>query len=915
MVKGRGKVEWGLVLALMLALIAAAPFLTRPGLPRQTDAELHVYRAAELGHLLRAGVFYPRWAPNFYFGYGYPIFNYYAPLTYYIANLFDLLPMVDIVGGVKGVFVLGFVCASVGAYLLGRDLFGPEAGLLAAASFVFAPYVVLIDPHARGVLAEHLALCLLPLVFYTFHRVMNGVGGRWSLLGGVLTLASLLLSHNLLALVASGLLAAYWMWGVLSGGGRRRAGWGALVFVLTAALTAFFWLPFLLERDAIKLQVIGPGHFDFREHFVSLGELLAPSRVLDMGATAPRYRMNLGLAQWLLALPALGVFWPSLALPAAVKRTLQYFVLAALALVFVMTRGSVVVWERVPGMAYLQFPWRLLGPANLMIAICAAGGWRMLMDVLPGQRWRNGTWATVLASVLLLALPVLYPPPWDPDFGGTSPQDIIAWEQQSLALGTTSTGDFLPVKAAQAAVHPMPSLVDSYSQPGPVDRVNRFVLPAGAELEIVEHGPLYDRFAIVTPQEFVLRLYTFYFPGWRAYVDGEEVPIEVAGPEGFITLRVPAGNHGVVVRFEDTPPRTAGWAISGVGAVWLMMVFAIATVRPGLLSAQRLSFSTLQSPAKLIAVVVLFVGLKAVVIDPRDDWLRYTSPLGEAWAAQYEQRANFEDQIELLGYDLSHQRIRSGETFSVVCYWRALRPLEVNYQSFVHLARPLHLLWGQEDHLNPGDLPTSRWPLDRYVWDEYDIRVLPGTPPGEYALNVGIYSMAGGYRLQRYDDAGQTSGDSDVIASVEVVRPLRQPQPADLGMGRAVMVSFLESGVTLLGYSHPQETLVLPGPWSLTLFWRAERGQLAAQARDVVLLDGEGEQVFRLSGGPAEGFYPFDVWQEGDVVRDPLLVVLPHDLTPGVYRFAVRLDGEEAESASLGSIELLAGALDESAEE
>ena len=94
-------VEWGLWLAVALALIAAGPFLARPGLPRQTDAELHVYRAAELGHTLRNGALYPRWAPDLYYGYGYPIFNYYAPLTYYLANLFDIVPGVDIVAGVN----------------------------------------------------------------------------------------------------------------------------------------------------------------------------------------------------------------------------------------------------------------------------------------------------------------------------------------------------------------------------------------------------------------------------------------------------------------------------------------------------------------------------------------------------------------------------------------------------------------------------------------------------------------------------------------------------------------------------------------------------------------------------------------------------------------------------------------------
>ena len=150
----RYRPDWGFCLALALALVAAAPFFTRPGLPRQTDAELHVYRAAELGHTLRSGVLYARWAPDLYYGYGYPIFNYYAPLTYYLSNVFDLLPGVDIVGGVKAVFVLGFLAASVGAYLLGRELFGPAPGVIAAASFTFAPYIVFIDPYARGDLAE-----------------------------------------------------------------------------------------------------------------------------------------------------------------------------------------------------------------------------------------------------------------------------------------------------------------------------------------------------------------------------------------------------------------------------------------------------------------------------------------------------------------------------------------------------------------------------------------------------------------------------------------------------------------------------------------------------------------------------------------------------------------------------------------
>lgn len=782
------------MLAVALGLVAAAPFLTRPGLPHHTDAELHVYRAAELGHLLRAGAFYPRWAPDLYLGYGYPIFNYYAPFTYYLANLFDLFPGVDIVGGVKAVFVLGLVLASVGAYLLGREVFcDAAAGLMAAASFTFAPYVVFIDPHARGDLAEHFAICLLPLAFYFFHRLLAAVMqpsglrgvGRRVFAGSVLTLAALVFSHNLLGLVSAGLLFAYWVWQVAAGPAScrwARAGWGALAFALAAAIIAFFWLPALVERGAVRLDVVGPGHFDFHKHFLSLDEMLAPSRILDMGATAPHFRHNLGLVQWLLALPAF------VAVTLSVKRTLLVkrrgdrlspllpcspapYLVIALVLIFLMLPVSARVWERVPGMAYLQFPWRLLGPTNLMLAMCAASG----VTLLPKGRERDPLVALALLAILLLALPVLYPPMWSPDFGSTMPADIIAWERESLAYGTTSTGDFVPAGAALVLMHAEPALLESYARSGPVDRVNRATLPEDATVELVAWGPLYDRFIVSTPHEFVFRLFTFYFPGWRAYVDGEEVSIEVAGPEGFITFWIPAGEHDVLVRFGDTPPRTVSWITSAIGIVALVVtMIAMPSPCGSSVSSPQSPVSDPQPPIPntqsliwLAGALLLFVFLKGVVLDPREGWLRYTSPPGEAWAAQNQLRANF-GQIELLGYDLPWQRVRPGSCFPVTLYWRALVPMEVNYQSFIHLARPLNVVWGQDDHLNPGDLPTTRWPLDKYVWDEYEICVSPDAPPGEYVLNIGLYSLAGNYRLPHYDETGQVTGDSVVIATVVV---------------------------------------------------------------------------------------------------------------------------------------------------
>jgi len=760
--------DWGLLLALALGLFAATPFLARAGLPHQTDAELHVYRAAELGHVLQQGLLYPRWAPNLYLGYGYPIFNYYAPLTYYLGNLFALLlPAAGVVAGVKAVFVLGLALASLGAYLLGREFFDPAAGLLAAAAFTFCPYVLFIDPHARGDLAEHFAICLLPLTLTCFHRLARSPG-RGTLLASAVSLAALVFSHNLLGLVASVLVLAYWVWSVAHTGSPRSTLWGLLTFALSAALIAFFWLPALLERDAVKLQVVGPGHFDFREHFLTFRELLAPSRLVDWGATGPRYRHNLGLPQVLLAsLGGIGLLVGHRPTEkGGARSSTGFFVAAATALILLMLAPSTPVWEAVPGMAYMQFPWRLLGPANLMLALFAAAG----LARLPRRPWRYPAMAGAMAMLLVLALPLLFPTPWSPHFGGTAPADIIAWEKRSQALGTTSTGDFLPV-TVDIPPSPTRTLVQSYAGPGPVDKVNRATVPQGAHVDVLEHTPTHDRFQVVTPKGFRLRLYTFFFPGWRAYVDGTAVDIEVGRPEGFITLHVPEGEHTVLVRFEDTWPRRLGWLVAGLG---LAALIAAVVLGPGGADRERPRESARLHPAAAawlggtIAAVVALRLAAPMVVGARPP-LVYASPPGQALPAQHTLQADFEGQIELLGYDLPRARLRPGDSLSVVLYWRALTDVEENYQSFVHLARPLNVAWAQEDHLNPGGLPTRRWPLDRYVWDEYEIAVPYDLPPGEYDVNVGLYLRATGRRLQRQGAGDPDVADSIVVAVVEVL--------------------------------------------------------------------------------------------------------------------------------------------------
>lgn len=67
--------------------------------------------------------------------------------------------------------------------------------------------------------------------------------------------------------------------------------------------------------------------------------------------------------------------------------------------------------------------------------------------------------------------------------------------------------------------------------------------------------------------------YTFYFPGWNVYVDGVKTLVEWQDPDyrGVITYNVPAGKHDILVKFEDTKVRKVANILSIVSFIGLVI--------------------------------------------------------------------------------------------------------------------------------------------------------------------------------------------------------------------------------------------------------------------------------------------------------------------------------------------------------
>ncbi|MCC6603847.1 MAG: hypothetical protein IT327_11590 [Anaerolineae bacterium] len=759
------RIDPGFAVVLLLSLVAIWPLVARASLPQETDAELHIFRLMELSYLVRSGEFYPRWAPDFYHGYGYPIFNYYAPLTYYIGLVIDLMPKLGPVAGIKFVLILGFLLGALGLYGLVRDNWGRVGGYVAAAVFLYAPYIQYVDPHVRGAVPESFSFGVFPLALWCMDRFWRQQTG-WRWVTAVFTVAAVILTHNLMALLFFGLLAAWAAWRVAElwlAEGKTAAlhkarGLGGIL-LLGLGLAAFFWLPVILERNAVTLNTLigNNDNYDFRTHFLSLRELLAFSSRIDWGATEPVFRFNLGVAQWLLGGVGLVML---LRRRMTQARHLLFFAIAFVALVFMQLPQSKFLWEATPILPFFQFPWRLLGGTVIMLAVLAGAGTAVWLQRTP----RFANWMTVatIALPLLLALPLSQPAPW-PDFGEVNRLRLTLIELRGRWLGTTSTSDYVPA-TVDAVPRREAAVVEGFFENQPLDRVNRPTLPEGVIVETENITPLHIRYSINAPERFRLRLFIFDFPGWHVTVDGEPAETELGLPEGFIVVKVPAGEHVVEVRFGSTPARTAAWVGTAVSlfitllVAWQLRRRAATTFAAPWTRLDQWAVGTVG----LVTAVTLFILQPSHILhDNSTDWT--VEP------AQIDTLVDFGGQIALIGIDRSQEEVRPGDTITVNVYWKAQQLLEINYQSFLHVLKADGSLLTQSDHLNPGDYPTRRWPLDRYVRDEFVLTIPKDALPGSYPVTAGLWVQAEGWRLPVLDASGNQIDDKATLFTLTVV--------------------------------------------------------------------------------------------------------------------------------------------------
>ena len=166
-----------LLAALLIAGLAAYPLLSEPGLLNTRgggDSPFLLQRLHQLETAVLDGHFPVRWMPDANYGYGYPFYNFYAPLSIYITAVFRLIGF-SFVRAIQLSQLAGFLVATWGMFQLGNRWWGSEAaGFITAVAYTLAPFH-LVTIYTRGdSLAEFWAMALYPLVILTADKLLSG---------------------------------------------------------------------------------------------------------------------------------------------------------------------------------------------------------------------------------------------------------------------------------------------------------------------------------------------------------------------------------------------------------------------------------------------------------------------------------------------------------------------------------------------------------------------------------------------------------------------------------------------------------------------------------------------------------------------------------------------------------------------
>lgn len=521
-----------------LLVIASAAFTIEIpffffGTPSGHDVEFHLYSWLEALAQWRHGILYPRWASLAHFGYGEPRYVFYPPASWTLGSAISAVFPWTIASPVFIWIVL--VLAGISMFLLVRQWLDQRDAIFAAAFYAINPYHLVIV-YWRSAFAELLASCLLPLLLLFVWKAVQGER-RILLPLGVLLAAAWLTNAPAAVMIhySLALLTLFFAWKQRS---AKLVLLAAGAVVIGACLSAFYLLPAIYEQRWIEIA-----------NAISAGSRPSDNFLFIHTTDADHDAFN-RIISWLALVEIVVIFAAATAgkLWRDARRELwKALSVWALACSFLMLPISLFLWNILPKLQFMQFPWRWLLCLSMILVIFVTVGLR--------RWWQRCVICALFIVVIVLGWRYIQAPWWDTAADLREMQDNMV-----TGAGYEGTDEYTPLGA----------------DPSAIDKNARKVTVVGlahAAIDVLHWNAESKIFTVEASAADEVAVRLFRYPAWRAFVNGHEVETTAREGTGQMLIPVSAGMNRVEVKFEHTWDRTAGGWISLCAAAGVISLF------------------------------------------------------------------------------------------------------------------------------------------------------------------------------------------------------------------------------------------------------------------------------------------------------------------------------------------------------
>jgi hypothetical protein len=536
---------FALAASLLASSLIVAPFFWL-GSPSGHDIAFHAGSWLDAAGQWKEGIVFPRWAEWANHGFGEPRFIFYPPLSWMLgAGLGFVVPW----NAVPGVFVvLVQTLAGMCAFALARRVLPERVALFGAFCYAANPNALLIV-YLRSDFAELLASAVFPLLFLVAFELGGTLENRGRSLARGIGLFGTIFAMVWLSNAPAGVLASYsvtllFVWAAVTEKSWLPLARGAAGIALGFGLAALYIVPAAYEQRWVNItQALSTG-------------LLPQENFLFTDTGDPEHN----LFNWVASSTALLMILLTGTAALAARRGMVgeeersekrklwgALLLLSTAAALLMFRVTAILWNALPELRFVQFPWRwmsILAVAFTVFLGAAASrrlGWlvaAVVLAILGGTGVflaKHGWWDGNDIPTLRAAIE------HGDGFDGTDeydPLDPLGYDRYNL-----------PGKAPLVRV--LPPKEDFSKMPNAIISIVKWTAEEKV-LQVKAQGPL----------RIALRLINY--PAWRVEVNGRQIAPERADGYDQMIVPVAAGESRVRVHFTRTWDRTLGGILSAV---------------------------------------------------------------------------------------------------------------------------------------------------------------------------------------------------------------------------------------------------------------------------------------------------------------------------------------------------------------